>query len=124
MAKLFGAQRMVLQAIQNSSKDGVGFVTDLRIAQVTKITIEVVRNWIETLEGKGLVEVARTEAGLSASITADGRLTLGLYQPFSTSPSNPNAKADSVASSLSPSGKRRAGFILVLGVILISLFGS
>src|SRR5262249_41372205 len=61
-----------------------GFVTDIQVAQRTNIALEDVRDWIETLEGEGYVEVARTTAGLSASITAKGRLQLGLYKTTPT----------------------------------------
>lgn len=76
MARLFGAQRMVLQAITDLPKNPAGFVADQQVAQSTKIALSDVRDWIETLEGEGYVEVAQTEAGLTASITAQGRLAL------------------------------------------------
>jgi len=85
MAKLFGAQRMVLQAILDLPKDAAGFVSDTQVAQGTSIALKNVRDWIETLEGEEFVEVARTTAGVSASITAKGRLQLSFYQPVSTS---------------------------------------
>ncbi|WP_165248070.1 hypothetical protein [Paludisphaera soli] len=84
MAKLFGAQKLVLQAVQDSPKDASGYVADGQIAQRTSIALKDVRDWIETLEGEGHVEVARTETGLCASITAKGRLQLGLYEPIPT----------------------------------------
>ena len=84
MAGLKGAQRMVLQAISDLPTDPAGYVSDSQIAQETQIAIGDVRDWIETLEGDGLVEVARTQAGLRASITAQGRLALGQYRPVQT----------------------------------------
>ena len=68
MAKLFGAQRLVLQAIQDSPKDAAGFVTDVQIVRSTNLVLRHLRYWIETLEDE--VYVARTEVGLSVSITA------------------------------------------------------
>ena len=65
MAKLFGAQRLVLQAIQVLTEDAAGFVADAQVAQGTNIALKDVRDWIETLEGEGHVEVARTEVGLA-----------------------------------------------------------
>lgn len=59
MAKLIGAQRMVLQAILDLPKNAAGYVTDSQIAQSTQITIADLRDWIETLESEGFVEVAR-----------------------------------------------------------------
>jgi hypothetical protein len=84
MARLIGAQRMVLQAILDLPKDAVGYVTDARIAQSTQITVSDVRDWIETLEGDGHVNVAKTESGLSASVTAQGKLLLKQFQPVGT----------------------------------------
>src|SRR4051794_14644363 len=76
MARLQGAQRMVLQAIWVLPKDAAGYVRDTQIAEDTQIAIGDLKNWIETLEDEGYVEVARTKAGLSALITANGRLAL------------------------------------------------
>jgi len=39
MAKLFGAQRLVLQAIQDSPKDAAGFVTDVQIVKSTNLPL-------------------------------------------------------------------------------------
>src|SRR5262249_27560913 len=74
MPPLYGAQRMILQAILDVQKDAAGYVTDVQIARSTQIAIGNVRYWIETLETEEHVQVARTETGLSASITAKGRL--------------------------------------------------
>jgi hypothetical protein len=86
MARLIGAQRMVLQAILDLPKDTAGFVKDTQIAQSTEIATSDVRDWIETLEGEGYVEVARTGVGLSASTTAQGKLILRQFQPFGSTP--------------------------------------
>ncbi len=85
MTKLFGAQKFVLQAIQDSPEKVTGFVTDVQIARDTSIVLPDVRNWFETLEGEGHVEVARTMEGFRASITARGRLALTQFQSFQTS---------------------------------------
>jgi hypothetical protein len=106
MAKLIGAQRMVLQAILELPKDSSGFSTDAQVAQNTQISLEDVRNWLETLEGEDYVNVARTEVGLRASITAQGRLALKQYRPFSSAMSSaqpvssppPSSPADPAAS--------------------------
>jgi formylglycine-generating enzyme required for sulfatase activity len=87
MAKLRGAQRMVLQAILDGSGDMLNFVEDSQIARTTRIALKDVRDWLETLEGDEHVEIARTEAGLSASITAKGRLALRRDRPFSSTSS-------------------------------------
>jgi hypothetical protein len=101
MAKLFGAQRMVLQAVNDLPKNAAGFVADSQITQATQISESDVRDWLDTLDGEGLIEVARTTAGLSASITAKGRLQLILYQPVSTSQGGADGPA--AAGSVQPS---------------------
>ncbi len=94
MAKLFGAQRMVLQAIHDSPKNAAGFVSDLEVARSTQIAIADIRDWLETLEGEGYVEVARTTTGLRVSITAKGRQAVRQFQRFEGTPSE---KVDSAS---------------------------
>lgn len=65
MAKLIGAQQMVLKAISDLPKDSAGYVTDLEVARNTQIALNDVRDWIETLAIEELIDVARTTAGLS-----------------------------------------------------------
>ncbi len=98
MARLIGGQRLVLQAILNLPKDDAGYVTDTQVAQNTQIALKDVRDWIETLEGQGFVEVVRATDGLRALITAEGRLALGLYQPFGTAASPASQSGPSPAS--------------------------
>jgi len=99
MARLIGAQKLVLQAILDIQGDSPSFVEDSQVAQSTRIALRDVRDWLETLEGEGYVDVARIEAGLSASITAKGKLVLKQFQPIVTTPSptNPSPKTDSLA---------------------------
>ena len=80
MARLYGAQRLVLQAIQDAQGETSAFIEDTKIAQDTRIALRNMRDWVETLEGEGYVEIARTQMGLSASITARGRLALGQFR--------------------------------------------
>ena len=82
MARLFGAQRMVLQAMSDAQGDTRSFIEDSRIAQATKISLRDMRDWFLTLDNDEYVDLALTESGMSASVTAKGRLALGLYQPF------------------------------------------
>jgi TIR domain len=106
MARLIGAQRMVLQAIVDLPKDAAENVTDAQIVQASKIALDDVRNWLETLEGDGNVNVVRTTAGLSASITAHGKLALGQYRPFSsTTPGTTPAQPHAISASSSPTGR-------------------
>ena len=47
-------------------------------------------NWFLTLDNDEYVDLALTESGMkTASVTAKGRLALGLYRPFPT-PSAPD----------------------------------
>jgi predicted transcriptional regulator len=50
MAKVRGAQRLILQAIMDLSKDSADYVTDAQIAQHTQLALGQVRNWIQTLD--------------------------------------------------------------------------
>ena len=87
MAKLRGTQPMVLQAMLDGSGDMQSFVEDSQIARTTRIALVDVRDWLETLRDDEYVEIARTEAGLSAMITAKGRLELRQPRPVpSTTP--------------------------------------
>jgi len=84
MAKMSGPQRMVLQAILDLPKDSAGFVTDSQIVQKTQSDLMDVRNCLQSLDGR-YIEIAPTQAGLSAWITPEGRLALG-QDRSSTSP--------------------------------------
>jgi len=54
-----------LQAILDLPKDTAGFVADKEIAQHTRIALKDVKDWIEGLDGDGLVEIAPTLNGQS-----------------------------------------------------------
>ena len=90
--RLFGAQRLVLQAILDAQGETSAFIEDARIAQATQIALRDMRDWFLTLDQDEYVDLALTEGGLKASVTAKGRLALGLYRPFPTqpTPSHPN----------------------------------
>jgi hypothetical protein len=98
MAKLFGAQRMVLQAINDSPKDAAGYVADTQVAQSTQIALKDVQDWFKTLEAKGLIDIARTRAGLKGLIKAEGRLVLS--DSVETPP--PPGETNNPGSTLSP----------------------
>jgi DNA-binding MarR family transcriptional regulator len=83
MARLHGAQRLVLQAIISAQADGTDFVEMARLARDTGIDQTDLNDWLQTLEEEGYIDVARTRAGLSAAVTPKGRLTLGLFRPIS-----------------------------------------
>ena len=65
MARLFGAQRMVLQAILDAQGEAQVFIEDTRICQATRISLRDMRDWFLTLDNDELVDLALTENGLS-----------------------------------------------------------
>ena len=81
MSMLQGAERMVLQAIRDAQGD---FVEDWQIARTTQIALMDVKDWLQILEGKECIDVARTTVGLSASIKAKGNLVLSQFRRFDT----------------------------------------
>jgi uncharacterized caspase-like protein len=83
---------------------------DSQIAQATKISLRDMRDWFLTLDHDELVDLALTENGMSASVTAKGRLALGLYRPF---PAQTQPPAPEPARSRSKTGRERA---LVIGI--------
>src|SRR4051794_13708324 len=108
MPRLFGAQRLVLQAIQDAQGETSAFVEDSRISQATQIALRDMRDWFLTLDQDEYIDLALTEGGLKASVTPKGRLALGLYRPFPTQPTAPEP-----ARSRSRTGRERA---LVIGI--------
>jgi eukaryotic-like serine/threonine-protein kinase len=77
---LQGSQLLVLWAIEESPKDLSGHVSDEQVSRLTLIPINDVRDWLETLEEKELVNISRTTKGFLVYTTASGRLELGRYQ--------------------------------------------
>ena len=55
------------------------------MAAATKMVVQDVRDWLETLEGKGFVERARLTEGFSAYVTAKGKQALRLTEPIPSS---------------------------------------
>ena len=110
MPKLFGAQRMVLQAILDAQGETSAFIEDSRVAQVTQISLRDMRDWFLTLDQDEYVDLALTEGGLKASATPKGRLALGLYRPF---PTQPTPSQPEPSRSRSRTGRERA---LVIGI--------
>ena len=78
MEQFQGAERLIVQTIMNSPKDSAGYVADTQIATASKISVQDVQNWLETLEGKGFVQRAKIIGGFKAHVTAKGKLALGL----------------------------------------------
>jgi caspase domain-containing protein len=107
MARLFGAQKMVLQAILNAQGETSSYIEDSKLAQATQIALSDMRNWLLTLDQEEYIDLALTNDGLSASITPKGRLTLGLFRPL------PSTPATEPSSSRSKTGREKA---LVIGI--------
>ena len=107
MAKLYGAQKMVLQAIQNAQGETSNYIDDTKLTQATQIAMSDMRNWLLTLDQEEYVDLALTNNGLSASIIPKGRLTLGLFSPLPPTPAPEPSK------SRSRTGREKA---LVIGI--------
>ncbi len=110
MPRLYGAQRMVLQTILDAQGETLAFIEDTRVAQVTQISLRDMRDWFLSLDQDEYVDLALTEGGLKASVTAKGRLALGLYRPFPTPTKPPTPEP---ARSRSRTGREKA---LVIGI--------
>ena len=72
--------KTLLELQGNSSEN----VEDFRVAAATKMAVQDVRDWLETLEGKGYVERTRLTDGFSAYVTAKGKQALRLTEPISS----------------------------------------
>lgn len=117
MTQLYGSQRLVLKAIRDLPANAAGFVTDKQIAHHTRIKLEAVKDWVETLEKAGFVEVARTTEGISALLTAEGRLALNeslLRSGKSNGGETPEVTKETV-------GTRKILFPSLVLIVLLSL---
>jgi hypothetical protein len=93
--KLEGGELLVLKSLLDFQGQSNEYVEDARLAAATKIDVQDVRDWLETLEGKGFVERARRIDGYTAYATASGRLDLSQSRPFPSSPPRKSAAATS-----------------------------
>jgi len=82
--KLEGGERLVLTTLLDLQGDSAEYVEDTRLAAATKMFVQDVRDWLETLEGKGFVERTRLADGYSAYITAKGKQALRLIGPIAS----------------------------------------
>ncbi|MBV8129846.1 MAG: hypothetical protein JO114_19525 [Planctomycetaceae bacterium] len=80
--KLEGGERLVLLTLRNLQGDSTDYVEDSHIADAAKMHLPDVRDWLETLEGKGFVERTRLTDGFSAYVTAKGKQALRLTEPI------------------------------------------
>jgi CHAT domain len=92
--KLEGGERLVLKTLRDLQGDSTDYVDDARLASTTKMFVEDVRDWLETLQEKGFVERARGIDGFSAYVTAKGKQALKLTEPI-PSPTPPVTVAGS-----------------------------
>ena len=74
--KLEGGEGLVLKALLELQEDSGSYVEDARLAAASKMFVEDVRDWLETLEGKGCVERTRLTDGVSAYVTGKGKQAL------------------------------------------------
>src|SRR5271165_5726937 len=74
---LEGSERKILHAILREQGEALaGYVDDSKIAEIANLSIEEVRDCLETLEAKECVERSPVVGGYSAYITAKGRQEL------------------------------------------------
>jgi len=98
--KLEGGERLVLKILRDLQGDSTDYVDDARLAAATKMLVQDVRDWLESLEGKGLVERARGTGGFSAYVTAKGKQSLRLTEPIPS----PKPAGDLAAANAAPLG--------------------
>jgi len=90
--KLEGGERLVLKTLKDLQGDSNDYVDDARLATTARMFVQDVRDWLETLEGKGFVERARGTEGFSAYVTAKGKQALRMTEPIpAPKPSDPAA---------------------------------
>ena len=82
MPKLIMGQKLILQAILTAQGETSNYIEDARVAELTDVPLQDVRNYFLTLDQAELVDLALAGAGLKASINQTGRLALGLLGPF------------------------------------------
>src|SRR5262245_47451766 len=73
---LEGTEYLVLQALDSIQGDANHFVEDCRIADATKLSLELVRDWLIRLSEQEMVAVAQTTRGISAFLEAKGRIEI------------------------------------------------
>jgi len=56
--KLEGGERLALKTFADLQGSSTDYVDDSRLAAATKMIVDDVRDWLDTLEGKGFVERA------------------------------------------------------------------
>ena len=102
--KLEGGERLVLKTLLDLQGDSGENVEDYRLSTAAKMFLQDVRDWLETLEGKGFVERTRLTDGFSAYVTANGKQALRLTEPIST----PKPAGDVASVNAAPPGSAGA----------------
>lgn len=107
--KLEGGERLVLKNLLDLQGDTAEYVDDVRLAAACKMHVPDVRDWLETLEGKGFVERARGTEGFSAYVTAKGKQAIRMTEPIpktgpvaQTAPTSPPASSSPQSAPASP----------------------
>ena len=77
---LEGGEKLVLKILRELQGDSSDYVDDARLAVATRMFVQDVRDWLETLEDKGFVERVRATDGFRAYITAKGKLALRMAE--------------------------------------------
>ena len=112
--KLEGGERLVLKNLLDLQGDSGENVEDSRVAAATKMAVQDVRDWLDTLEGKGFVERTRLTDRFSAYVTAKGKQALRLTEPISTpkpagdvAPVTPDAPGSTGAATPQPAASQK-----------------
>ena len=92
-----------------------GYVDDARLAVATKMLVEDVRDWLETLEGKGFAERTRLTDGFSAYVTAKGKQAIRMTEPIAN-PKPGTAVAGSGRPSLLSPGSRPVDQLITMSL--------
>ncbi|MGA7500331.1 MAG: hypothetical protein WBX00_26665 [Isosphaeraceae bacterium] len=69
--KLEGRERLVLKSLADLQGLSTGYVDDARLAVATKMLVEDVRDWLETLEGKAFQVLTRPPSARTDESRAD-----------------------------------------------------
>ena len=81
MAKLYGAQKMVLQAIQNAQGETSTYIEDSKLTQATQIAMSDMRNWLLTLDQEEYIDLTLTNNGLAPRSRRKGGSRLDSLAP-------------------------------------------
>jgi hypothetical protein len=89
-------ERLDLKILSELEGESAGDMSDVQLAAATKLSLDELRDWLETLEDMGFVERARGTERFSTYITAKGKQALRMAEPISI-PTTSAAGSASVA---------------------------